>query len=178
MAQAARFTSLRGQRVSRRVQLKAVSVSIKPGGNYPGKRSAFRRLLITGDCMLIDSSFNEPGDATFSSWASPSPPSCRRCKTAHYSENTAVREAAGLGSARRSRSPPLIIALADLSALASVLLRGLPLLPPGRLRSNSEGYLPESHPAVVGARWEVKAKEEWKCKKTKQTKAGGDEEAD
>lgn len=96
--------------------------------------------------MLIDSSFNEPGDATFSSWASPSPPSCRRCKTAHYSEDTAVQEAARLGSA-----PPLIIALADLSAVASVLLRGLPLLPPGRVRSNSVGVLTRISPCSSGS---------------------------
>lgn len=59
---------------------------------------------------------------------------------------------------------PLLIVLADLSTMASVLLRGLPLLPPGRVRSNSVGYLPESHPGVVGGRWEIKAKKEWECK--------------
>lgn len=64
----------------------------------------------------------------------------------------------------RPVSSHLLIALADLRTRASVLLRGLPLLPPGRVRSNSVGYLPESHPGVVGGRWEIKAKEEWECK--------------
>lgn len=48
--------------------------------------------------------------------------------------------------------------LADLCVMASVLLHGLPLLPPGRARFKSLGYLPESHPAVIGRGGEIKAK--------------------
>lgn len=48
--------------------------------------------------------------------------------------------------------------LAELSMMASVFLHGLPLLPPGRVWFKSVGYLPESHPGVVGRGWEIKAK--------------------
>lgn len=48
--------------------------------------------------------------------------------------------------------------LADLCMMASVLLHGLPLLFPGRVWFKSVGYLPESHPAVIGMGWEIKAK--------------------
>lgn len=48
--------------------------------------------------------------------------------------------------------------LADVCMMASVLLHGLPLLHPGRVWFKSVGYLPESHPAVIGRGWEIKAK--------------------
>lgn len=48
--------------------------------------------------------------------------------------------------------------MADLYVMASVLLRGLPLLPPGRVWFKSVGYLPESHPAVIGRGGGITAK--------------------
>lgn len=49
--------------------------------------------------------------------------------------------------------------LANLCVMASVLLHGLPLLPPGRAWFKSVGYLPEFHPAVIGRGGGIKAKE-------------------
>lgn len=120
------------------------------------KRSALRTgpSLITGDCMLTDSLETLP-----------SPHGLLPVRRA--AEDAKQPMTVNTQLCRRR----LVIAPADLSATASVPLHGLPLLPPhppagcGLIQW---GYLPESHPGVVGGRWEIKAKEERKCK-TKQS---------
>lgn len=73
----------------------------------------------------------------------------QRGTTVCYSESTPL-------SAAHSNSLTLTTS-ADLLKMASVLLQGLPLLPHCRVCFKSVGYLPESHPAVTGNGWGIKA---------------------
>lgn len=113
----------------------------------------YTQLLITGNCVLM----LEWRLIYWSVWRLylfimdlSQPAKLQRGKTAYYSEEYRLLYL------EESVVYPVI--WADLCVMASVHLHGLPLLPPGRLCFKSVGYLPESHPAVIGRGREIKAK--------------------
>lgn len=146
------------QRVSRCAQLKTITVPFQLNQKLSEQVRCVTEQTVTiyWELHADWQQFIESEDSTFSSWTSPSPPSCREVKqsiTVKTYPLLCVQEMSLLGLFSTQSVFTTLTVLAELSMMASVVLHGLPLLPPGRVCFKSVGYLPEFHPGVVGRGW-------------------------